>query len=157
MVSIFRRTACSFDESRFHMDMVHSRAWSKKGTSATVKVPTQRGVSLSTICCISSKGVILLSKRDLIPLKKRKAVGKQPSSNIGTTSDHFHAFVEKVMDISDAHKMQDMHILMDNARIYHSASVLEAIEKRGYKPLFLPPYSPFLNPRLIIPFCARLT
>ncbi|ORE02425.1 hypothetical protein BCV72DRAFT_188599, partial [Rhizopus microsporus var. microsporus] len=31
-------------------------------------------------------------------------------------------------------------------RIHHSAFVVDAINKRGYKPLFMPPYSPFLNP-----------
>jgi transposase len=35
---------------------------------------------------------------------------------------------------------------MDNCRIHHSDFVIEAINKRGYKPLFLPSYSPFLNP-----------
>lgn len=50
------------------------------------------------------------------------------------------------MDILDAHNMQGMHLMMDNVRIHHSVSVLEAIKTRGYKPLFLPPQSPFLNP-----------
>lgn len=35
---------------------------------------------------------------------------------------------------------------MDNARIHHSDFVKEAILKRGYKPLFMQPYSLFLNP-----------
>lgn len=35
---------------------------------------------------------------------------------------------------------------MNNCRIHHSRFVIEAITDRGYKPLFMPPYSPFLNP-----------
>lgn len=35
---------------------------------------------------------------------------------------------------------------MDNCKIHHTAFVVEAINSREYKPLFMPPYSPFLNP-----------
>ncbi|KAI8876390.1 hypothetical protein K501DRAFT_200505, partial [Backusella circina FSU 941] len=31
-------------------------------------------------------------------------------------------------------------------RIHHSRFVIDAINNRGYKPLFMPLYSPFLNP-----------
>lgn len=50
------------------------------------------------------------------------------------------------MDKLDKHGKKGFLIVMDNCRIYHSAFVVDAINKRGYKPLFMPPYSPFLNP-----------
>jgi transposase len=50
------------------------------------------------------------------------------------------------MDFLDRHDKKGYYIVMDNCRIHHSALVLDAINKRGYKPLFMPPYSPFLNP-----------
>lgn len=34
---------------------------------------------------------------------------------------------------------------MDNCKTYHTAFVVEAINSRRYKSLFMPPYSAFLN------------
>jgi transposase len=38
------------------------------------------------------------------------------------------------------------YIIMDNASIHKTVDIKSAIEKRGYKVAYLPPYSPFLNP-----------
>lgn len=35
---------------------------------------------------------------------------------------------------------------MDNASIHRTNEVKDCITERGYKPTYLPPYSPFLNP-----------
>jgi hypothetical protein len=65
----------------------------------------------------------------------------------GTTAYHIMKFMESVMDILDSHDMKGMFIVMDNYRINHSPRfAVDAINKRGYKPLLMPPYSPFLNP-----------
>ena len=37
-------------------------------------------------------------------------------------------------------------LLLDNASIHHSNVVKESMRLKGYKPLFVPPYSPELNP-----------
>jgi transposase len=50
------------------------------------------------------------------------------------------------MNIFDEHDMKGMFIVMDNCRIHHSPFVVDAINNRGYKPLFMIPYSPVLNP-----------
>jgi transposase len=39
-----------------------------------------------------------------------------------------------------------MYIVMDNAAIHKTPDVLRAIHEHGHTPLFLPPYSPMLNP-----------
>jgi transposase len=54
--------------------------------------------------------------------------------------------MESVMDILDRHGKKDMFIVMDNCKIHHSRFVVDLCKKRGYKPLYMPPYSPFLNP-----------
>lgn len=64
----------------------------------------------------------------------------------GTTAYHIFRFMEPVMDILDKYDKKVFFIVMDNCRIHHSRFVMDAINKRGYKPLFMPPYSPFLNP-----------
>ncbi|CEP06802.1 hypothetical protein [Parasitella parasitica] len=83
--------------------------------------------------------------------KKRKAngqdVGKAKKLAKGsTTAYHIVRFMESCMDVLDKNDKKGMFIVLDNCRIHHSAFVVDAINKRGYKPLFMPPYSPFLNP-----------
>ncbi|KII65391.1 hypothetical protein RF11_03493 [Thelohanellus kitauei] len=38
------------------------------------------------------------------------------------------------------------NFFMDNVRFHHSIEVRQALESRGHRILFLPPYSPQLNP-----------
>ena len=64
----------------------------------------------------------------------------------GTTVYHVVKFIEATMNILDRQSKKGVFIVMDNCRIHHSDFVIEAINKSGYKLLFLPPYSPFLNP-----------
>ncbi|KAG2195432.1 hypothetical protein INT46_008465 [Mucor plumbeus] len=42
--------------------------------------------------------------------------------------------------------MQGFHIVMDNAPIHIPSVIDPLIEKRGYIPVYLPSYSPELNP-----------
>lgn len=51
------------------------------------------------------------------------------------------------MDIMDTFSdMQGCHIIMDNAPVHVPDLINPIIEKRGYIPVYLPPYSPELNP-----------
>ena len=62
------QTNCVFmDEAGFNAHQIRSKAWSVKGTPAIVSVPTQKGVNLSIIGCISPFGTINFSKVE--PLK----------------------------------------------------------------------------------------
>jgi transposase len=64
----------------------------------------------------------------------------------GTTAYHVVRFVNNVTDFLDRHDKKCYYIAMDNCRIHRSALALDAINKRGYKSLFMFPYSSFLNP-----------
>ncbi|KAG1138409.1 hypothetical protein G6F37_010538 [Rhizopus arrhizus] len=56
-------------------------------------------------------------------------------------------FIVDTMDIMDTFPdMQGYHIVMDNAPIHVPAMIDPLIEKRSYVPVYLPPYSPELNP-----------
>lgn len=92
----------------------------------------------------------MIEKESPEPSKKHKAgnngEGKPNQLNKGTSTYHIVKFMESVMDILDKHDKKGMFIVMDNCRIHHSRFVVDAVNKRGYKPLFMPPYSPFLNP-----------
>ncbi|CEP17968.1 hypothetical protein [Parasitella parasitica] len=145
--------------------MMRSRAWSKKGEPAIVQVHSRRGANVTIVGCISPFGTINFSKveplkrSDMEKLeeefkqhttKKRKAdvLEKSKSKPLkkGTTAYHIVKFIKAVMDVLDKHNKKGMFIGTDNCRIQHSAFVVDAINKRGYKPIFMPPYSPFLNP-----------
>jgi hypothetical protein len=49
------------------------------------------------------------------------------------------------MDILDRHDKKVFYIVMDNCRIHHSHYVIEAIQSRGHKPLFMPLNHHFLT------------
>jgi hypothetical protein len=63
----------------------------------------------------------------------------------GTTVYHIMKLLKSVMDILDSHGIKKMFIVMDNCSIHHSRFVVDAINNCGYKSLFMPLYSPFLN------------
>jgi transposase len=50
------------------------------------------------------------------------------------------------MDTLDQFDMKGRYLVMDNAAIHKVTEVKDLIASRGYKVVYLPPYSPFLNP-----------
>jgi transposase len=50
------------------------------------------------------------------------------------------------MDVLDRNNMKGHYLLMNNAPINTPVKVREIVESRGYQCLYLPAYSPFLNP-----------
>lgn len=52
------------NEAGIHPQTMKSRAWSRKGVPATVKVHTQKGVNINIIGCITSFGIGNFSEVD---------------------------------------------------------------------------------------------
>lgn len=86
--------------------------------------------------------------------KKRKAETpnqKPKPLKKGTTAYHIVKFMESIMAVMNK-KMIRKDILLQwyNCKIHHSRFIVDTINSRGYKSLFMPPYSPtpslFLNP-----------
>lgn len=50
------------------------------------------------------------------------------------------------MDILNEHGVFGRYPILDNAVIHKVPAVQELIESRGYKAVYLSPYSPFVNP-----------
>ncbi|KAG1082941.1 hypothetical protein G6F42_022387 [Rhizopus arrhizus] len=70
-----------------------------------------------------------------------------PTIPKGTTSDHYVQFISDTMDIVDEFPyMKAAHIVMNNAPIHSIQLVDPVIIERDYIPIYLPPYSPELNP-----------
>ncbi|KAI8884055.1 hypothetical protein K501DRAFT_85198 [Backusella circina FSU 941] len=102
--------------------MVRPVAWSKKGETSEVEIPTQQGTNLSVLGCMSWYGLLALSQQ----------VSK--------------LFVQEISSVLKDFGLENMYIVIDNATIHKTPDVLQAIRDNGHIPLFLPPYSPFLNP-----------
>ena len=68
-------------------------------------------------------------------------------ASTGTTANHFLIFLNKTMDIMDAYpEFKNYYLVMDNACIHHTKDIEATIIERGYRCIYLPPYSSELNP-----------
>ncbi|KAG1204562.1 hypothetical protein G6F35_011991 [Rhizopus arrhizus] len=138
------------DEAGFNLHITRNRGWSVKGTPAKIEVPTARGTSITILGAISSQDIINVSLRKPTTAsgsKKRRADGKviEPTARVGTRTEHSLFYLNNVMDVLDENNLRGFYIVMDNSPIHKPNKVRECIEKRGYKCVYLPPYSPFLN------------
>ncbi|KAG1461875.1 hypothetical protein G6F56_005630 [Rhizopus delemar] len=124
--------------------MKRSRAWSNKGARAIVTRPTTRANTVSILDAISASGLITVGVKKPRPVKKRKSDGYISS---GTVTDHYISFIKTTLDEMDKHPhMKDHCVVMDNAPIHTHENIKKYIEYRGYKCVYLPTYSPKLNP-----------
>ncbi|KAG2190476.1 hypothetical protein INT47_003004, partial [Mucor saturninus] len=151
-------TNCIFiDESAFDINMRPSTARSARGTPAIVVTPSTKAISHTILGAISAMGVINIEIRVPVPPKKMKVVGsrkrkasapKKPSFG-GTNSGHYLNFIKKTLDQMDKYpEMKGFYLIMDNSPIHDKkdGDIDHIIESRGYKCVYLPPYSPELNP-----------
>jgi transposase len=152
---VYTHNCVFLDESGFDINMTRGRAWSAIGEPVIVETPSGRAVSHTVLGAISSAGVVNVSTREPGNVKRRKvvgatkckALGDKVSVPSGTTGSHYMHFIVDTMDIMDTFPdMQRYHIVMDNAPIHVPAMIDPLIEKHGYVPVYLPPYSPELNP-----------
>ncbi|CEP07115.1 hypothetical protein, partial, partial [Parasitella parasitica] len=75
------------------------------------------------------------------PAQKKKSTSK------GTVTGHYLKFLEKTMDEMDCFpELKGYYIVMDNAPIHTAGQIDEMMVARGYRSIYLPPYSPELNP-----------
>ncbi|KAG0848086.1 hypothetical protein G6F17_011958 [Rhizopus arrhizus] len=108
---------------------------------AVTTTPTTKAPSHTILGAISSVGVINLSIR----------VPKQPPKvrkiQRGTTADHYMRFLRETLDILDKYdQMRGYYFIMDNAPIHKEIEDILNERNKDYKCVYLPPYSPELNP-----------
>ena len=152
---IYLQNCVFLDESGFDINVTCSRGWSERGKLVIVETPPGRAISYTGLGAISSVGVVNVSmrqpgnikRRKVVGATKRKAPGNKLSSPTGITGSHYMHFIVDTMDIMDTFPdMKGFYIVMDNALIHVPAVINPLIEKRGYIPVYLSPYSPELNP-----------
>jgi transposase len=115
------------DESGFHTSMTRLRARAPRGRRAYGRVPRKRGRNQTLIASITLEG----------------AVGESVSIEGATDSDLFEAYVEGFLAPS---LRTGQVVVLDGLGAHRTQKVRELIEARGADLLFLPPYSPDLNP-----------
>ena len=114
------------DESGFHTSMTRLRARAPKGKRAYGKVPKNRGKNTTLIAAITLEG----------------AMGTSMTVEGATDSEAFEAYVEHFL----APTLEKGQVVLDGLGAHRPKRIRELIEARGADLVFLPSYSPDLNP-----------
>jgi transposase len=114
------------DEMGANTSLSVLRAWSRRGERAHCSVPRNRGKNTTLLASMSVEGM-------------------GPSLAVEGVTDRkvFEAYVEGVLAPS---LRRGQIVVMDNLSAHKGERIKELIEERGCELLYLPPYSPDLNP-----------
>jgi hypothetical protein len=115
------------DESGFHTSMTRLRARAPRGERAYGKVPRNRGKNQTLIASITLEG----------------AMGEAVSIKGATNAELFETYVEEFLAPTLG---AGQVVVLDGLGAHRTEGVRELIEERGADLLFLPSYSPDLNP-----------
>lgn len=114
------------DECGANISLVPLYAWSRRGERAPAKAPRNWG-----------KNVTLLSSMSLC------GMGPSLTGEGPTTRGVFEVYLEEVLAPT---LWPGQVVVMDNLSAHKGGRVREIIEGRGCELIYLPPYSPDLNP-----------
>ncbi|MGH3147086.1 MAG: IS630 family transposase [Rubrobacter sp.] len=115
------------DESGFNTSMTRLRARAPKGERAYGKVPRKRGRNQTLIASMTLRG----------------AMGESVSIEGATDAELFEAYVEGFLAPS---LCAGQVVVLDGLGAHRTQKVRDLIETMGAELVFLPPYSPDLNP-----------
>ncbi len=116
------------DESGFNTSMTRLRARAPRGKRAYGKVPRNRGKNTTLIAAITLEGAIM---------------GEAVAIEGATDAQAFEAYVQRFLAPS---LEEGQVVVLDGLGAHRTQRVRELIEARGAELLFLPSYSPDLNP-----------
>jgi transposase len=114
------------DEMGTNTSLAARYAYSPKGSRAYTKVPRNRGANTTLLGSMSLRGM-----------------GPCLAVEGPTTATVFEAYVERVLAPT---LRRGQIVVVDNLGAHKSERVRKLLEGRGCQLLFLPPYSPDLNP-----------
>lgn len=114
------------DESGLHASMARSHVWVKKGTEYIERIPMNWGKNLSLLGAIRLSGWVLLSTMFQT-----------------VNGDRFVDWLKKKL----LPKLRAGDVLvLDNLKAHHDERVIPNCYLHGVRVIYLPPYSPDLNP-----------
>jgi transposase len=114
------------DEMGSNTSLCSLYAWSRKGERATASAPRNWGKNVTLLASMTGRGL-----------------GPCLAVEGATTSEVFETYLERVLAPS---LRPGQVMVMDNLSAHKGAGVREIVEGRGCQLLYLPPYSPDLNP-----------
>jgi transposase len=114
------------DESGFHTSMTRLRARAPRGKRAYGKVPRNRGKNTTLIAAITLEG----------------GMGESMSVEGATDALAFETYVEHFL----APSLREGQVVLDRLGAHRTEKVEELVQARGAHLVFLPSYSPDLNP-----------
>ncbi len=114
------------DEAGSHVAMTRDHAWAPRGQTVTEAVPRNRGAVTTMLGALGITGLLAIM-----------------TIEGGTDADVFYAFVDQVL--GPKLKPGDI-VVLDNVGAHKPTVIRKRIEAAGAALLFLPPYSPDLNP-----------
>ena len=115
------------DESGFNTSMTRLRARAPRGKRAYGKVPRNRGKNTTLIAAITLEG----------------AMGESMTIEGATDAEAFETYVEHFLAPSLS---KGQVVVLDGLGAHRTEKVRELVQARGADLLFLPSYSPDLNP-----------
>jgi transposase len=114
------------DECSTHTSLAPLHAWSRRGERAPCSVPRNWGTNITLVASMSTGGI-----------------GPCLAVEGPTTREVFEAYLEQLL----APPLRPGQVVvMDNLSSHKGGRVRELIEGKGCELLYLPPYSPDLNP-----------
>ena len=114
------------DEMGANTSLSPLRAWSRRGERAHCSVPRNRGKNTTLLSSMSVEGM-----------------GPSLAVEGATDREVFEAYLEEVLAPS---LRPGQVMVMDNLTAHKGERVRELVQSRGCALLYLPPYSPDLNP-----------
>ena len=117
------------DEVGFNVSMRCKKGRSKVGTPAIQVVPGLRSRNISVCCAMTKEGIA-------------KFVCQTTAFKTETFADFIDNLLIDIRDIN----IEKAVIILDNVAFHKHSTIKAKFDKTNHVMLFLPPYSPFLNP-----------
>ena len=114
------------DEMGTNTSLTPLYAWSRRGERALCSVPRNWGANITLLASMTAEGM-----------------GECLAVEGPTTREVFEAYLKRVLAPS---LRPGQVVVMDNLSSHKGSRVRELIEQRGCELIYLPPYSPDLNP-----------
>jgi transposase len=124
-----RESMYFIDESGFSCSMRRSKGRSLAGTPAVATVPSLRTKNYSLCAAYNINSMIMFEVRDR-----------------AYNTEYYLEFIGRLIEVFQQFDIMNAIIIADNVPFHHAQVVVNTIEVHGHRMLFLPPYSPFLNP-----------
>lgn len=118
------------DESGCNTDMTRRYAYSIDGSRAIDSVPLTKSKSTTMLSSIQLDGTL-----------------RYTTFHGGTTVEKFKTYLENNLLPYLNH---DSVLIMDNMRSHHAKAVKELLDQANVRYIYLPPYSPALNPMRLL-------